>query len=136
MLQHLLNLTAGTMAVAGSMAAEDRSYELLSATLDGRLLVAFVDYQGTAVAVDLTAERPEIITGLAAGAILSDLRDAAVDVDEETYHISSGASHSQIRVDGDVHVGRANPTEVAAVIDTLPQLLPLQRQHLKTSLGL
>ncbi|MEM9232914.1 MAG: hypothetical protein AAGA69_01585 [Pseudomonadota bacterium] len=136
MLQQLLNLTVGTIAVAGTIAEDERSYELLSATLDGRLLVAFVDYQGAAVAVDLTHERPEIITGLAAGAILSDLREATTDVEGSDMRITSGLGHSEVRVDGAVRVGQASREQVLRLIEDMPRMQPLHRQQLKSTLGL
>lgn len=142
MLQALLNLTAGTVAVAGAMAEVDKPYEFVSATLDGRVLVAFVDHQGTAVAVDLSRSRPEIIDGLAAGVILSDLRDVAANEADNTLSISSGVPHSEVRVDGevrvegDIHAGKASALEIKSVIDAIEQLSPSQRQQLKAKLAL
>lgn len=136
MFQQLLSLAAGSVAVAGAIAEDDRPYEWLSATLDGRVLVAFVDYQGTAVAVDLTGERPEIITGLAAGAVLSDLRDAAGEVDDGLVTVASGLGHSQVSVDGAIKVGRASRDQMLHVIDGLGAMPDLQRHQLKGLLGL
>lgn len=136
MLQTLLNITAGTVAVAGSLAEAEQPYELLSATLDGRILMAIVDDQGAAVAIDLSATRPEIISGIAAGAILSDIRDANASENDKTMTVSSGSTTSEVQVDGDIVVGRANAKELSAIIDTLDQLTELQRRQLKTMLGL
>lgn len=143
MLQTLLNFTVGSVAVAGTMAEIDRPYEMLSATLEGRPLIAFVDHHGTAVAVDLTQTRPEIITGLAAGAILSDLRDIVGQPsqvigqgDGKTLTVSSGLDHSEVRVDGTVRAGRVSGAELGEIIDSLEQLSTLQRQRLKSMLSL
>lgn len=140
MLQTLLNITASTVAVTGVVAENERAYELLSATLDGRVLIAIVDYQGAAVAVDLTTEKPEIITGLAAGVILSDLRDLAekeeIDSDRSVIRTSSGLPYSEVRIDGEVQVGRVSSEDLKAVIDELTMMPPLQRQQLRRALGL
>lgn len=113
-----IRMAVGAAAITGAAAADDRHYEYISAEIDGRLTVAFVDGQGTAVALALGRDRPEIIRGLAAGAILSDLRE-------------------RIGFPNGFHGGHAhmNAPQLAAVIDDLPQITALQRQQLKAWLA-
>lgn len=99
--------------MTGAASADEADFEILSATIDGRLTVAFVNQQGTAVALSLGSETPEIIRGVAAGAILSDLRDRAGEA---------------------MAAGRVTAAELATVIDDLPQLTAGQRQQLKAML--
>jgi hypothetical protein len=116
-------------------AADDRPFELLSATLDGRLTMAIVNEQGAAIAIEID-EEPQIIRGLAAGAILSDLREAAMQQPANDLTVASGATHSEVRVDGAIRVGRATRAETEAVIDGLPNLTDDQRKALKALLAL
>ena len=80
---------------------------------------------------------PEIIQGLAAGAILSDLRQVANDSSPSHMQVSSGrALHSEVRVDGAIRVGRASRAETEAVIEGLPHLSVNQRNELRALLSL
>ncbi|GGY49941.1 hypothetical protein [Parvularcula lutaonensis] len=58
---------------AGDMAAESRAYDITSARLPGRSIIAFEKRGGSAAALEVTERGAEILKGLAAGAILSEL---------------------------------------------------------------
>lgn len=140
MMGRVLGMAAGVAALTGAAnaaRAETPQFELLSATLDGRLTLAIVNHDGAAVAVELHGDETEIIRGVAAGAILSDLRDlAAAQAASSRYEVSSGSAHSQVRVNGALRVEQATPMDAARVIDGLPNLTPQQRQQLRALLSL
>ncbi|MEM6648948.1 MAG: hypothetical protein AAF603_01720, partial [Pseudomonadota bacterium] len=116
MFRRLAGATLGAAAVSGGSAlgAEDRPFEVLAATLDGRPTVAIVDHHGTAIAVELAPRASQIVQGLAAGAILSDLRDATEvidfkDLSDPEFAISSGhLGQTEIIMNGEVKVGRVS----------------------------
>ncbi|ADM08376.1 hypothetical protein PB2503_01487 [Parvularcula bermudensis HTCC2503] len=135
-LRRLIGLTVGAVAVSGTAVAEDRPYEVLAATLDGRVTMAIVDRQGAAIAIEIGDDRPEIIQGLAAGAILSDLREIVSGEGDRQYTVSSGIASSVVRLNGDIQTGRATPAEAARLIDDLPGLTITQKGQLKAILSL
>lgn len=67
---------AGAVLSQGAVAEAEDGFELVSGHVDGHDLIVFVDGQGTAVAVALAEDGAEILTGLAAGAALSDVQAA------------------------------------------------------------
>lgn len=148
MFKRVVSLAAGAALMSGAAAADDRPYELVAAHLDGRFIMAIVNRHGTAVAVEID-EESNVIHGLAAGAILSDLRAAAVPASNvslftdgqagnsgKTVQVASGAERSTVAVDGEVHVGRASLQEAADAIENLPKLTEAQRRELRSYLGL
>ena len=121
---------AGAAAVSHAGMIDDHPFEVLRGQLDGLPTVAIVNHQGTAIAVELDAERATIVRGLAAGAILSDLREAAVERANVTHQVRSGAPYSSVRVDGELLVGPASRAETLAAIEALPQLSEAQKREL------
>ncbi len=139
MLKRFMGVAAGAaVATAAATAEEPSSFELLAATLDGRLTMAIVNHNGIAVAIELQDETPEIIQGLAAGAILSDLREIVTQGDEAPalIEIASGSTHSQVRVDGAMRVGHASRAQTEEVLRGLPNMTPERLQELRSLLSL
>ncbi|MEE4208681.1 MAG: hypothetical protein V2I43_05395 [Parvularcula sp.] len=56
--------------------AEADGYEILTAKLPGRAIIAFQNKVGQVAALEVTERGAEILKGLAAGAVLSELEDA------------------------------------------------------------
>lgn len=98
-------------------------FEVMSAHLDGRDVRVFVAPQGTAAAVEMGQERATVLTGLAAGIILSDVEEAA----RGPAH-GLGARSSRI--------GRLDARGADAVIDGLPALTDGQKDQLRSALSL
>ncbi|WOI53914.1 hypothetical protein [Parvularcula sp. LCG005] len=132
MLKKLVGVAAGAAALSGNAPAEEeRPYEVVSGTIDGRLTMAIVNIHGAAIVVELNDEDPEIIRGLAAGAILSDLRDAAGQGDN-LLTVSSGVSQSEVLLDRELKTGFVSVSETLQVIDSLPTLSESQRNELRS----
>ncbi|MBB4657783.1 hypothetical protein [Parvularcula dongshanensis] len=116
MMRKILGVMLAGAAYSGAALADDDGFELLSATLEGTPVMVFVDGRGTAVAVEVTDRGAQVLTGLAAGALLSDLREAEA---LPTFRAS-----------------RASYTDAEAMIETLAGLSELQRSKLRTALAL
>ncbi|MEM9422806.1 MAG: hypothetical protein AAF986_09935 [Pseudomonadota bacterium] len=136
MLRQIVGMAAGAAAASGGALAEERPFEVLAATLEGRPTWAIVDGNGAAIAVELKGDTTEIIQGVAAGAILSDLRTVAAEFGRSEIYVSSGAAASEVVVDGDVRVGRTSRDETSDIIDSLPHLSEAQRRELRLYLSL
>jgi hypothetical protein len=82
MLARLIGRQAGRQSAREAVPADGlgpdiRRFELLSAMVAGASVMVFVDPQGVATAVETTDDGTHILTGIAAGAALSDVREAA-----------------------------------------------------------
>lgn len=66
----------GAVLSQGALAETEEGFELVSGHVDGHDVIVFIDGQGTAVAVEIAEEGAEVLTGLAAGAALSDVQAA------------------------------------------------------------
>ena len=98
-------------------------FEVMSAHLDGRDVRVFVAPQGTAAAVEMGDERATVLTGLAAGIVLSDVEDAARGPQN-----GLGARSSRI--------GRLDARGADALIDGFAVLTDGQKNQLRTALSL
>ena len=98
-------------------------FEVMSAMLDGRDVRVFVAPQGTAAAVELGAERATVLTGLAAGIVLSDIEEAARGP-------RSGLGAAACRI------GRLDARGADAVIDGFAVLTDGQKDQLRTALSI
>lgn len=134
MLKRVAGVLAGTVgAAAMSHAAagvDDDPYELLTGELNGRLTMAIVNAQGTAVAVEFDEERGRIVRGIAAGAILSELRDTLGPRADVDHVVGSGADSSVVRLNGRLMVGKASRSETLAAINEMSELTEAQKAEL------
>lgn len=62
-------------------AGVDRGFAITSARLPGRSIIAFENAGGQAAALEVTDRGAEILRGLAAGAVVSELEDARTNSD-------------------------------------------------------
>ena len=137
MLRQIVGMSAGAAAAStGASFAEEKPYELLVATLEGRPTWAIVDVNGAAIAVELHGDTMEIIQGVAAGAVLSDLRAVAARFEEGSISVTSGVPVSEVTIDGKARAGRASREEALRIIDGLPHLNEDQRRELRRYLSL
>ena len=104
-------------------AVSGEGFQLVSAVLDGRRTHVFVAPQGTAAAVEVGEERATVLTGLAAGIVLS-------DVEEAQGGPSSGLAASSSRI------SRLSPRDADGLIDGLGALTDGQKGQLRTALSL
>jgi hypothetical protein len=75
MLKSLLGRRPGERRDA-DVEARAEGYEILTANLPGRAIIAFQNRVGQVAALEVTDEGAEILRGLAAGAVVSELEDA------------------------------------------------------------
>lgn len=118
--QGVAAMAATGAAYSGALAAGEGGFALLSATLLSAELgetdvMVFVAPQGTAAAVELSERGPQVLTGLAAGALLSEVEEAA-----EPLRLAD----------------RASPAAAAAMIDAMVALNDDQRAKLRGALSL
>ena len=113
----------GSAVMARGESATGDGFQLVSAVLDGRRTHVFVAPQGTAAAVEVGAERATVLTGLAAGIVLS-------DVEEAQGGPSSGLTASSSRI------SRLSPRDADGLIDGLGALTDGQKGQLRTALSL
>lgn len=125
-------------------------YTLLGGELGGVFHIAFVDPNGASVAVEFRGERASIVTGLAAGVVLTDLHDLVEDAPCQSPTVLSAIASVSIR--GAVSQGekpamtrdirairrieRASALHLALLIDALPGMSSTLRQQLKGLLQL
>lgn len=105
---------------AGEDLAEGRAYDITSARLPGRSIIAFEKRGGSAAALEVTERGAEILKGLAAGAILSEL--------DEVRETRSGLSMPLIRDEG------ASREEAEAFIRSLDLLDGAEKRALMGAL--
>ena len=105
----------GTAAAGG--------FEVVSAHLDGRDVRVFVAPKGTAAAVEMGEERATVLTGLAAGIVLSDVEEAA-------HGPASGLGARSSRI------GRLDARGADALIDGFAVLTDGQKDQLRSALSL
>ena len=98
-------------------------FEVHSAVLDGRRTQVFVAPQGTAAAIEIGMERASVLTGIAAGIVLSDVEEATSGPAS-----SIGASSSSI--------SQLTARETDRLIDGLPILSEGQKGQLRAALSL
>ena len=109
---------AGQAGIAGRP-----GFEAHTAVLDGRKVCVFVAPQGTAAAVEMGEGRALVLTGLAAGIVLSDIEEAA-----NGPAAGLGASTSRI--------GHLTARDADTMIDGLAPLSDGQKDQLRTALSL
>lgn len=73
MIRGLLKRRSGEASGASAGAAGEQAYDIISARLPGRSIIAFEKRGGQAAALEITERGAEILKGLAAGAVLSEL---------------------------------------------------------------
>ena len=121
----MLSRLFGRQAVEARVRAADAvsGFEVHSAVLDGRRTQVFVAPQGTAAAVEMGTNRASVLTGLAAGIVLSDVEEATSGPAS-----SIGASSSSI--------SQLSAREADELIDALPVLSDGQKGQLRAALSL
>ncbi|WP_031549412.1 hypothetical protein [Parvularcula oceani] len=124
MLLRVLGLAAASAAYSSAAVAEEGGFELLSGIVDGNSVMLFVDRNGTAVAIELSERGAQVLTGLAAGALLSEVREADGEPD------LTGQALSALRAE------RASTKEASALIDEMTVLNDTQKARLRTALAL
>lgn len=71
---------------------DDSQFEIISARLPGRSVITFQKRGGQATALEVTDQGAEILKGLAAGAVVSELEDARTeDGDGEVMPLTGGS---------------------------------------------
>lgn len=123
MLSRLFSRQEPTGDLQERFARDHRGFELISAILDGRRTYVFIAPQGTAAAVEVGEERATVLTGLAAGIVLS-------DVEEAQSHGARGLTASTSRI------SRLLAQEAESLIDGLAALTDGQKGQLRTALSL
>ena len=124
MLLRVLGLAAASAAYSSAAVAEEGGFELLSGIVDGNSVMLFVDRNGTAVAIELSERGAQVLTGLAAGALLSEVREADGEPD------LTGQALSALRAE------RASTKEASALIDEMTVLNDTQKARLRTAMAL
>lgn len=109
---------AAASAVLSQAAVAETGYQLVSASLEGRDVIVFLDGAGTAVAVEMDDARAQVLTGLAAGALLSDVEAAR------------GADRPAFKLD------QATGSGLAALIDGMGRLSDAQKNELRRALAI
>ena len=109
---------AAAGAVLSQTAVAEGSFQLVSASLEGRDVIVFLDGAGTAVAVEIAEAEAQVLTGLAAGAVLSDV-EAAQAADRPSFKLD-----------------RATRTGMAALIDGMGRLSGAQKNELRQALSI
>ena len=113
---------AGATSPASSEAEERsaRRFELISARLDERDVIVFVDQNGVAVGAETVEDRTSILTGLGAGVLLSDVQ----------------AVQAARREAAVFRLDQVTPRAADALIDGMTRLSEAQRMALRTALAL
>lgn len=117
----------------GRAQAAPTSFEVLDGLVDGRRTLAVVNQAGTAVAIDLSDERPKVIEGIAAGAILSDLREALPLIED---HLTDDAGLSPVASLPGIGVRWLDADNLETMIATLPKLPTAAQSRLHSLIGL
>ena len=121
MLSRLLGRAAhapGTAVDAGTP-----GYTVHAAMLDGQDVRVFVAPHGTAAAIEVGEARATVLTGLAAGIVLSDIEEASDGP-------SDGLTASTVRE------RRLSAPGASRVIEAMPHLTDGQRDQLRAALAL
>ncbi len=124
MLLRVLGLAAASAAYSSAAVAEEGGFELLSGIVDGNSVMLFVDRNGTAVAIELSERGAQVLTGLAAGALLSEVREAEGGPD------LTGQALGALRAE------RASTREASLLINDMTVLNDTQKARLRTALAL
>ena len=111
---------AGAILSQGAVAEEglDDGYELVSARLGDRDVLVFVDRNGVAVGLEVAEAGSTVVTGLAAGVLLSDV-EAVRDGNEFAFRLD-----------------RTSPLAAATLIDGMAGLTEAKRAELKAALAI
>ena len=122
MLSRLFGLATANATLPPAADAEG-GFELVSAVVDGRPVIVFVAPQGTAAAVEMGEARALVLTGLAAGIVLSDVEEAANGP-------APGVSAASSRM------SRLSAHDAEALIEGLVGLTLGQKDQLRAALSL
>lgn len=126
MLSRLFGRGASDDAAYGHAAILDEGgYEVVSAVVDGRQVTVFVAPQGTAAAVEVGETRAMVLTGLAAGIVLSDVEEAVGEA-----RPARGLSAASMRT------RRLSARDADGRIDAIGVLSEGQKDQLRAALSL
>ena len=122
MIKGLLNRRKSN-EVSEAPEVDDEGFDITTARLPGRSIIAFQKRGGQATALEVTERGTEILQGLAAGVILSELEEvqnAAEDL--AVYPLAEGGSASRAEAEAFIQsLDLLDGTEKQALLGALPR---------------